>query len=79
MESLQIRLTPELVGRLDRMVKDGLYSNRNEAVRDAVRRLTLEYTALANTRQVRDLVAPKLQGTAGKKIIRAVREEADER
>ncbi|MFH0840394.1 MAG: ribbon-helix-helix domain-containing protein, partial [bacterium] len=42
METLQIRLTKKLVEKLDDLVKEGLYPNKSEAVRDAVRRLILE-------------------------------------
>ncbi len=43
METLQIRLTKRLVEELDKLVKEGFYSNKSEAVRDAVRRLVLEH------------------------------------
>lgn len=41
MNPVQIRLTPELIDKIDRMVEKGVYPNRSEAVRDAVRRLRL--------------------------------------
>jgi hypothetical protein len=37
--SIQIRLTKEMMQELDKLVEKGIYSNRSEAVRDAVRRL----------------------------------------
>mgnify|MGYP005839237025 CR=1 FL=1 len=39
METLQIRLTPELVESVDSMVERGAYPNRSDAIRDAVRRM----------------------------------------
>lgn len=42
METIQIRLTKRLVEELDKMIKEGFYPNKSEAVRDAVRRLILE-------------------------------------
>jgi antitoxin ParD1/3/4 len=39
METVQIRLTEKQLRRLDVMVKNGVYPNRSEAVRDAVRKL----------------------------------------
>lgn len=42
METIQIRLTKKLVEELDKLVREGIYPNRSEAVRDAVRRLILE-------------------------------------
>ena len=41
MDPVQIRLTRELVEKVDKLVEVGLYPNRSEAVRDAVRRLRL--------------------------------------
>ncbi|MBR9683634.1 ribbon-helix-helix protein, CopG family [Candidatus Woesearchaeota archaeon] len=42
MQTVQIRLTSKLVEKLEELVEDGLYPNKSEAVRDAVRRLILE-------------------------------------
>ncbi|MFH1229299.1 MAG: ribbon-helix-helix domain-containing protein [Candidatus Aenigmatarchaeota archaeon] len=41
MRPVQIRLTKELVEKVDKMVEKGFYPNRSEAIRDAVRRLKL--------------------------------------
>jgi len=41
MDPVQIRLTRELIQKIDGMVEIGLYPNRSEAVRDAVRRLRI--------------------------------------
>jgi Arc/MetJ-type ribon-helix-helix transcriptional regulator len=41
MNPVQIRLTKELVEKIDKLVEVGMYPNRSEAVRDAVRRLRL--------------------------------------
>ena len=41
METMQIRMNKELVQRVDTLVKTGIYSNRSDAIRDAVRRLVL--------------------------------------
>ena len=38
MDTLQIRMTPELLKRIDAIVKSGVYSNRADVIRDAVRR-----------------------------------------
>ena len=42
MQPIQIRLTRELVGKVDKLIEAGLYPNRSEAIRDAVRRLRLK-------------------------------------
>jgi len=42
METVQIRLTEDLIKMVDRLVKRGIYSSRSEAVRDAVRKLVVE-------------------------------------
>jgi Arc/MetJ-type ribon-helix-helix transcriptional regulator len=41
MNPIQIRLTRELIEKLDVMINRGVYPNRSEAVRDAVRRLRI--------------------------------------
>lgn len=42
METVQIRLTEDLIRMVDRLVERGIYSSRSEAVRDAVRKLVVE-------------------------------------
>ena len=42
MDTLQIRLSHGLVERIDSLVELGIYSNRSDAIRDAVRRLVLD-------------------------------------
>ncbi|MEM2104054.1 MAG: ribbon-helix-helix domain-containing protein [Candidatus Bathyarchaeia archaeon] len=42
METLQVRLTEDLIKMVDRLVERGIYSSRSEAVRDAVRKLVVE-------------------------------------
>ena len=39
METVQIRLTEKQLRNLDVLVRKGIYPNRSEAVRDAVRKL----------------------------------------
>ena len=42
MEPVQIRLTKELIKKVDGFIKKGIYPNRSEAIRDAVRNLVLD-------------------------------------
>lgn len=42
MDTVQIRLSHGLVERIDDLVGTGIYANRSDAVRDAVRRLVLD-------------------------------------
>ncbi|MFC2133817.1 ribbon-helix-helix domain-containing protein [Bacteroidota bacterium] len=42
MDTLQIRLSKGLVKRVDDLVGTGIYANRSDAIRDAVRRLVLD-------------------------------------
>ena len=42
MDTIQIRLSHGLVERIDDLVGTGIYANRSDAVRDAVRRLVLD-------------------------------------
>ncbi len=39
METIQIRLTKNMLEKIDELIKLGEYPNRSEAVRDGVRRL----------------------------------------
>ena len=41
---MQIRMNQGLTKRLDTLVKTGIYQNRSEAIRDAVRQLILKET-----------------------------------
>lgn len=47
METIQIRLTRNMLEQLDELIKEGTYPNRSEAVRDGVRRL-IEYGQPSN-------------------------------
>jgi antitoxin ParD1/3/4 len=42
MQTMQIRINQGLTQRLDNLIKNGIYQNRSEAIRDAVRRLVLK-------------------------------------
>ena len=42
METVQIRLTEKQIKNIEVLVKKGVYPNRSEAVRDAVRKLVEE-------------------------------------
>jgi Arc/MetJ-type ribon-helix-helix transcriptional regulator len=39
MQTIQIRLTPRQIKKIDMLVNKGIYPNRSEAVRDSVRKL----------------------------------------
>jgi Arc/MetJ-type ribon-helix-helix transcriptional regulator len=47
METVQIRLTKNMLEQIDELIKEGKYPNRSEAVRDGVRRL-IEYKSPSN-------------------------------
>jgi len=40
---VQIRFTKKLIDRIDDLIGEGIYSNRSEAIRDATRRLVIEF------------------------------------
>ncbi|MEK6873237.1 MAG: ribbon-helix-helix domain-containing protein [Nanoarchaeota archaeon] len=42
MDTLQIRMNKELLKQIDILVKSGIYSNRSDVIRDAVRRFVWE-------------------------------------
>ncbi len=39
---VQVRLTKNIMKKLDKLVDDGFYSNRSEIIRDATRRLVVD-------------------------------------
>ena len=39
METMQIRLTKNMLDKIDNLIKEGEYPNRSEAVRDSVRKM----------------------------------------
>ena len=45
---LQVRLSEELLEKLDELVRLGLFKSRSEAVSEALRRLILEYSAVTD-------------------------------
>lgn len=42
MDTIQVRLSHGLVERIDDLVGTGIYANRSDAIRDAVRKLVLD-------------------------------------
>ncbi len=42
MDTLQIRISPGLIKTIDKFVKSGIYANRSDVIRDAVRRFVWE-------------------------------------
>ncbi len=42
MDTLQIRMNKELLKRMDSLVRTGIYANRSDVIRDAVRRFVWE-------------------------------------
>lgn len=41
---VQIRFTRKLIEKIDDLIETGIYSNRSEAIRDATRRLVMEFS-----------------------------------
>jgi Arc/MetJ-type ribon-helix-helix transcriptional regulator len=42
LETIQAKLTPKLIEEVEKLIKEGLYADRDEAIRDAIRRLIRE-------------------------------------
>jgi len=42
LEIIEAKLTPKLVEEVGKLIKEGLYADRDEAIRDAIRRLIRE-------------------------------------
>lgn len=66
METLQIRLTKNMLDRIDVLIQQGTYPNRSEAVRDSVRKMLDRKPATSEvlTVSVKDL--QKFIKTAGR-------------
>ncbi|MBW2994198.1 hypothetical protein KY315_02140, partial [Candidatus Woesearchaeota archaeon] len=63
MQTIQIRLTKELVNKSQKLVDRGLYSNKSEVFRDAIRRLTFnEELTLDNKRNFNIIFTADLHG-----------------
>ena len=45
MDTLQIRMNPKLIKLIDEIVRSGIYANRSDVIRDAVRRFVWEKEA----------------------------------
>ena len=41
-ETTEVQLTPKLLEELENIIKEGWYTDRSEAIRDAVRKLIME-------------------------------------
>lgn len=64
METMQIRLTKNMLDKVDELIKIGEYPNRSEAVRDSVRRMLDRGTSEVLNVSVKDL--QRFIKTAGK-------------
>ncbi len=67
METFQVRLTGDLIKMVDKLVEQGIYSSRSEAVRDAVRKLVVES-------EIGSLAEKKLEKTSVE-LVKEVREK----
>jgi len=45
---VQIRFTKRIIEHIDRLIENGVYSNRSEAIRDAARRLVIDMSHMNN-------------------------------
>jgi len=66
METLQIRLTKNMLDKLDVLIKQGIYPNRSEAVRDSVRIMLDRKSATSKTLTVSMKDLQKFIKTAGR-------------
>ena len=41
---VQIRINRKIIEKIDQLVESGVYSNRSEVIRDATRRLVIEFS-----------------------------------
>lgn len=63
METIQAKLTPKLLEEVEKLIKEGLYVDRDEAIRDAIRRLIRE---IRYTKEEENLLKDAEWGLYGK-------------
>lgn len=63
MENIQAKLTPKLLEEVEKLIKEGLYADRDEAIRDAIRRLIRE---IRYTKEEKNLLKDAEWGLYGK-------------
>ena len=74
---VNIRTTPFLADELDRMVQNGYFRNRTEAVNEGIRILIRRYQ-LKNTKERIDRMSPKISKyRSSKKLVHDMHEEED--
>jgi Arc/MetJ-type ribon-helix-helix transcriptional regulator len=66
METLQIRLTKNMLDRIDVLINQGTYPNRSEAVRDSVRKMLDRKSVTSETLTVSVKDLQKFIKTAGR-------------
>jgi Arc/MetJ-type ribon-helix-helix transcriptional regulator len=66
METLQIRLTKNMLDKIDVLIKQGTYPNRSEAVRDSVRKMLDRKSVTSETLTVSVKDLQKFIKTAGR-------------
>jgi antitoxin ParD1/3/4 len=66
METLQIRLTKNMLDKIDILIQQGTYPNRSEAVRDSVRKMLDRKLATSETLTVSVKDLQKFIKTAGR-------------
>ena len=76
METMQVRLTVDLIKMVDRLVEQGIYSSRSEAVRDAVRKLVVESEVGSLAEKKTEKASVELVKEVREKIWRECLEEA---
>jgi len=66
METVQIRLTKNMLDKIDVLIKQGTYPNRSEAVRDSVRKMLDRKLVTSETLTVSVKDLQKFIKTAGR-------------
>lgn len=63
MEIIEAKITPKLLEEVEKLIKGGLYADRDEAIRDAIRRLIRE---IRYTKEEENLLKDAEWGLYGK-------------
>jgi Arc/MetJ-type ribon-helix-helix transcriptional regulator len=63
LENIEAKITPKLLEEVEKLIKEGLYADRDEAIRDAIRRLIRE---IRYTKEEENLLKDAKWGLYGK-------------
>ncbi len=61
---VQIRINRKMIEKIDQLVEAGVYSNRSEVIRDATRRLVIEFSGKNGMKSEMHFLQPEVKRNA---------------